>query len=298
MSIKETNMSIKQESGMSNMNPTWVALVAALAVGCGGDDGAGGGDGGADAAGDAQAAAPVVDPAVAATISGMVSFAGTAPPGTPIDMSEEPDCAEKHTTTPMIQPVRVGDGGGLADVFVYVKEGLGDMTFPTPATPVVLDQNGCQYSPHVIGIMAGQDITIRNSDPLLHNINTKSEINRSFNVSQPRAMETTRTFRDAEIMIPVKCDVHGWMNAYIGVTDNPYHAVSSADGAFTISGLPPGEYVIEAWHATLGVSTQSVTVGDAETGTADFSFSEDVASGPVPMGEPVDLTHPAGHSAG
>ena len=219
MSIKETNMSIKQEYGMSNMNPTWVALVVALAVGCGGDDGAGGSDSGAAAAGDAQAAAPVVDPAVAAT---------------------------------MIQPVRVGDGGGLADVFVYVKEGLGDMTFPTPATPVVLDQNGCQYSPHVIGIMAGQDITIRNSDPLLHNINTKSEINRSFNVSQPRAMETTRTFKDAEIMIPVKCDVHGWMNAYIGVTDNPYHAVSSADGTFTISGLPPGEYVIDAPGRPLG----------------------------------------------
>lgn len=296
MSIKEANMSIKQEACMSGMNPTWVALVAALAVGCGGGDGGAGGSDGDD--GGAQAAAPVVDPAIAATISGTVSFTGTAPAGTAIDMSEEPVCAEKHATTPMIMPVRVGDADGLADVFVYVKEGLGDMTFPIPATAAVLDQDGCEYRPHVIGVMAGQDLTIRNSDPLLHNINTQPEINRGFNVSQPRAMETSRTFKDAEIMIPVKCDVHGWMGAYIGVTDNPYYAVSSADGAFTISGLPPGTYVIEAWHATLGVSTQTVTVGDAETGTADFSFSEDMAGGPVPMGEPVDLAHAAGHMAG
>jgi len=286
---------------MSFRNPTWVALIAAVALGCGGGDGgdAGGSDGGSDAGGEAQAAAPAVDPAIAATVTGTVSFTGTAPVGTAIDMSEEPACAEKHATTPMIQPVRVGDGGGLGDVFVYVKEGLGDMAFPTPAAAVVLDQNGCEYVPHVIGVMAGQDLTIKNSDPLLHNINTQPEINRGFNISQPRAgMESSRTFRDAEVMIPVKCDVHGWMNAYIGVTDNPYHAVSSADGSFTISGLPPGEYVIEAWHATLGASTQTVTVGDAETGTADFSFSEDMAGGTVPMGEPVDLAHPAGHAAG
>ena len=285
---------------MSIRNPTWIAFIAAVALGCGGGDGgADAGAGGTDADDAAQAAAPTVDPAIAATVTGTVSFTGTAPAGTAIDMSEEAACAEKHTTTPMSQPVRVGDGGGLADVFVYVKEGLGDMMFPTPAAAVVLDQNGCEYVPHVIGVMAGQDLTIQNSDPVLHNINTQPEINRGFNISQPRAgMESTRTFRDAEVMIPVKCDVHGWMNAYIGVTDNPYHAVSSANGAFTISGLPPGEYVIEAWHATLGVSTQTVTVGDAETGTADFSFGEDVASGPVPMGEPVDLAHPAGHAAG
>lgn len=285
---------------MSRMNPTWLALVAAVTLGCGG------GDGGADAdadsgadAGEQQAAAPAVDPAVAATISGTISFTGTAPAATSIDMSEEPACAEKHATTPMIQSVRANDAGGLADVFVHVKEGLGDMTFPTPATAVVLDQDGCIYSPHVIGVMAGQDLAIRNSDPVLHNINTQPTANRGFNISQPRAgMESNRTFNTAEVMIPVKCDVHGWMGAYIGVTDHPYHAVSAADGSFTISGLPPGDYVIEAWHATLGVSTQSVTVGAAETGTADFSFSEDMAGGPVPMGEPVDLAHPGGHAAG
>jgi len=284
------------------MNPTWLALVAALALGCGGGEGsaeAGNSDGGADA-GAVEAAAPAVDPAVAATISGTVNFVGTVPAGTPIDMSEEPTCAEKHGAAPaIVQPVRVGDGGGLADVFVYVKEGLGDMTFATPTTAAVLDQVGCEYRPHVVGVMAGQDLMIRNSDDVLHNINTQPTTNRGFNVSQPRAgMESNRSFRTAEIMIPVKCDVHGWMSAYIGVTDNPYYATSAADGSFTITGLPPGEYVIEAWHATLGVSAQSVTVGDAETGMADFSFSEDMAGGPVPMGEPVDLAHPAGHTSG
>ncbi|TFG66442.1 MAG: hypothetical protein E4H28_01900 [Gemmatimonadales bacterium] len=290
---------------MSQMNPTWLALVAALALGCGGGESnadAGGADAGANAganAGASEAAAPMVDPAVAATVSGTVSFTGAAQTGTPIDMSEEPTCAEKHGTPAMNQLVRVGDGGGLADVFVYVKEGLGDMTFPIPATTAVLDQNGCEYRPHVIGVMAGQDLTIRNSDDVLHNINTQPTTNRGFNVSQPRAgMESNRSFNKAEIMIPVKCDVHGWMNAYIGVTSNPYYATSAADGSFTITGLPPGEYVIEAWHAALGVSTQSITVGDAETGTADFSFSENMAAGPVPMGAPVDLAHPEGHAAG
>jgi len=286
---------------MSRMNSTWLALVAALTIGCGGGDGGadtGGADAGADAAADAPAAAPAVDPAVAATITGTISFAGTAPAGTPIDMSDEPTCAEKHATDPMMMSIRAGADGGLADVFVYVKEGLGDMTFSVPAEPAVIDQEGCEYKPHVVGVMAGQDLAIRNSDAVLHNINTQPTTNRGFNISQPRAgMETTRTFNSAEVMIPVKCDVHGWMSAYIGVTDNPYHAVSTADGSFTISGLPPGDYVIEAWHETLGVSTQSVTVGAAETGTADFSFSEDMAGGPVPMGEPIDLAHPEGHAA-
>ena len=162
----------------------------------------------------------------------------------------------------------------------------------------MLDQNGCEYRPHVLGVMVGQDLTIRNSDAVLHNVNTQPTENRGFNRSQPReGMEANVSFRTAEVMIPVKCDVHGWMNAYIGVTDNPYHATTSADGSFTISGLPAGDYVIEAWHATLGASTMSVTVGDAETGTADFSFSEDMAAA-VPMGEAVDPMHPEGHVAG
>ena len=280
---------------MSNRNPTWLALVAALAVGCGGDAG----DGGEEAA-DTEAAAPAVDPAIAATISGTVTFTGTAPEPTPIDMSEEPVCAEKHAEQPVFQPVQATDGN-LANVFVFVSEGLGDQAFPASAEAVVLDQTGCRYRPHVLGVQTGQDLTIRNSDDVLHNINTESTANRPFNISQPQAgMETERSFNTPEVMIPVKCDVHGWMSAFIGVTGHPYHAVTAADGTFTIEGLPPGDYVIEAWHETLGAQTMNVTVGEAETGTADFTYDSDTAYDPVPMGEPLIVGHDshAEHGAG
>jgi hypothetical protein len=271
--------------------------IAGLLVGCGGggdDTAAAGGDMGDDE-GAAGAAMTTVDPAEAATISGMVMFEGTPPATSPIDMSEEPDCAAKYTGKgPMTQEVVVADGH-LANVFVYVKEGL-DGTFAPPATAVTLDQNGCRYHPHVLGIQTDQDLDIVNSDGLLHNINTQSTANRSFNVSQPRSMETTRSFKSEEVMIPVKCDVHGWMHAYIGVLDHPYYAVTGPDGSFTIANLPPGDYVIEAWHEEYGTQTQQVTVAAQETGQASFTYSDDMAGADVPLGEPLILSHAtAGH---
>lgn len=280
---------------MSNRNPTWLALAAILAVGCGGDAGDGAADGAADQ--QTEAAAPAVDPAIAATINGTIRFAGTAPAPTTIDMSEEPVCAEKHDGQPTFQPVMVSGDGNLARVFVFVSEGLGDRSFPTPSEPVLLNQEGCRYHPHVLGIATGQTLTIRNSDDVLHNINTESTANRPFNISQPQAgMESTRTFNTAEVMIPVKCDVHGWMSAFIGVTGHPYHAVTADDGTFSIEGLPPGTYTVTAWHETLGEQTMEVTVGEAGTGTADFTYEEGTAYAPVPMGEPLILGHD-GHEA-
>lgn len=279
---------------MSNRDSTRLVLVAMLAIGCGGDAG----DGAGETEGQqTEAAAPAVDPAVAATISGTVTFTGTAPEATPIDMSEEAVCADKYSDPPTSPAVKVSDGN-LANVFVFVSEGLGDMRFPASSEAVLLDQNGCLYHPHVLGIQTGQDLTIRNSDAVLHNINTRSTDNRPFNISQPQAgMESTRSFNTAEVMIPVGCDVHGWMSAFIGVTAHPYHAVTADDGTFTIEGLPPGEYVIEAWHETLGAQTMSVTVGEAETGTADFTYDENAAYAPVPMTEPLIVSH-GGHGAG
>lgn len=275
---------------MSERNPTWLALVAILAIGCGGDagDGAEAADGAAE---QTEAAAPAVDPAIAATINGTITFTGTPPEPTRIDMSEEPVCADKHEGQPTFQPVMVSDGN-LARVFVFVSEGLGDRTFPTASESLVLDQVGCRYDPHVLGVQVGQSLVIRNSDDVLHNINTQSTANRAFNISQPQAgMERTVEFNTPEVMIPVQCDVHGWMSAFIGVTGHGFHAVTSSDGTFTIDGLPPGTYTVTAWHETLGEQTMEVTVGEAGTATADFTYEEGTAYAPVPMGEPLILGH-------
>jgi len=235
-------------------------------AGCG-DGGGGGGDTGGGAAMEDP-----VDAATAGNIAGSIVFEGDAPSMDDIDMSEESVCADKHASTPMMQEVVVNSNGTLANVFVYVKEGLESLQFPTPGA-VVLDQNGCVYLPHVLGVMVGQDITIRNSDGLLHNINASPTINRGFNSSQPVSMETTRSFGTAEIMVPLRCDVHGWMTAYVGVVDHPKHSVSNGSGAFSLSTLPPGNYVIEAWHETYGTQTQNVTVTTGETAEVTFTFS-------------------------
>ncbi len=247
------------------VTPTLMLLVMA---GCGGGDGGSGGGGG----GGGAAMENPVDAATAGNIAGSVVFEGTAPSMDVIDMSEESVCAAKHSSTPMTQEVLVNSNGTLANVFVYVKEGLESLQFPTPG-PVLLDQNGCVYLPHVLGVMVDQEITIRNSDGLLHNINASPDINRGFNSSQPVNMETTRSFGAAEVMVPLRCDVHGWMNAYVGVVDHPFHSVSNGSGAFSLSTLPPGNYVIEAWHETYGTQTQNVTVTTGETAEVTFTFS-------------------------
>ncbi|HEX7050002.1 MAG TPA: carboxypeptidase regulatory-like domain-containing protein [Longimicrobiales bacterium] len=233
------------------------------------------------------AAAPVVDPATAATITGRIALEGTPPAREPIDMSEEPTCAAKHPSGATTQDVIVGEGGGLQNVFVYIKEGLGDRAFPAPSEPVVLNQDGCLYHPHILGIQPGQTLTIRNSDGLLHNISVAPTENRGFNVSQPVNMETERSFDVPEVMIPVECDVHGWMHAYIGVVDHPYYAVTAADGSFTIPNLPPGDYVIEAWHEKYGVQTMNVTVGASETKQIQFTYDAGAVAATVPLGAPL-----------
>jgi hypothetical protein len=249
-----------------------------------------GGGGGEEADTDVavEEAGPVVSPDSAATITGVVNFAGTAPAMDPIDMSEEPSCAEKHTTPPTTHGVVAADGK-LANVFVYVKDGLGDRRFPVPSQGVTIDQNGCEYHPHVLGIQTGQALVIKNSDGILHNINTQPTVNQGFNVSQPVSMETEKTFSSAEVMIPVKCDVHGWMEAFIGVQSHPYMAVSAADGTFRLENLPPGTYTIEAWHERYGTQTQTVTVAAQETGQITFEYSSDMAGRHVPMAAPIDL---------
>lgn len=219
-------------------------------------------------------AAPVtnpVDPATAATITGHVTFTGKAPAAEPITMASDPRCANPGAVTETV----VADAkGGLQNVFVYVKDGLGDLAFPVPTAPVVLDQKGCQYRPHVFGVQVGQPVEILNSDPTLHNIHAWPMTNQEFNVGQAlQGLRHTHTFSTREVMVPFKCDVHKWMNAFVGVLDHPFFAVTGADGTFTLKGLPPGTYTVEAWHEKLGTQTQSVTVGAKETKDVAVSFA-------------------------
>jgi len=216
-------------------------------------------------------AAKPVDPATAATVTGRITFSGQAPAPRPISMASDPRCINPGAVT---ETVVTGAAGGLQNVFVYVKDGLGDASFPVPATPVVLDQKGCQYRPHVFGVQVGQPIEILNSDATLHNIHALPMANQGFNVGQAlQGLRHTHTFSTKEVMVPFKCDVHRWMNAYVGVLDHPFHAVTKADGSFTLNGLPPGTYTVEAWHESLGTMTQSVTVGAKETKEVAFSFA-------------------------
>ena len=220
----------------------------------------------------AAPAAPAVDPATAATVTGKVKFEGTAPPPQTIKLSSDPYC-EKANPGLTSETEVVGKDGSVGNVFIYVKDGLGNRTFPTPSQAVVLDQKGCHYTPHVLGIQVGQPLQIVNSDDTLHNVHGIPKDNKEFNQGQPiQGMKMTHTFSTKEVMIPFKCDVHGWMNAWIGVLDHPYYAVTTADGTFSLKGLPPGTYTIEAWHEKLGTQTQTVTVGEKESKDISFTF--------------------------
>lgn len=242
-------------------------LLLAQACGKGGESGGAGGGGAA-----AVTAFPV-DTANAATVTGRVAFTGAKPAMARIDMSEEATCAGKHPGGAFSEQVVVNDNGTLRNVFVYVKSGVpANLQFPVPSTPVEIDQNGCQYSPHVFGIQVGQTLNIRNEDGLLHNIKAQPTVNRPFNISQPSNMTTPRTFTAAEVMVPLLCNVHSWMNGFAGVRPDPYYAVTGADGTFSIGRLPPGTYTIEAWQEKYGTQTQTVTVAAKESKAITFTF--------------------------
>jgi len=223
-------------------------------------------------------AATPIDLATAATVKGSVKFEGTAPKPKKIDMSQDPACAA--TGKPNFTEAVVTEGGKLANVFVYVKEGLGDRAFAPPSESAVIDQHDCRYRPHVLGTVAGQNVEIKNSDPTTHNIHPSPKINREWNESQaPKASPLEKVFAREEIMLPVKCNQHPWMKMYINVVKNPFFAVTDKDGNFEIKGLPPGTYTIAAVQETLGEQTAKVTVGAKETKTADFSFKPGAGAG-------------------
>jgi len=210
-----------------------------------------------------------------ATITGKVQWLGAAPKLRKIFFNADPRCAEMHHDPVPVEDVVVNENGTLRNVFVYVKEGFEGLVFESPKTAVTLEQRGCLYQPHILGIMARQPLKIVNHDNTLHNIHALPRLNREFNVGQPNeGMSTVRAFEKPEVMIPVKCDVHPWMKAYIGVLDHPFFSVTGDDGSFRIAGLPPGSFLVEAWHEVYGVQSQLVTVADQETKEIGFTFGK------------------------
>jgi len=215
------------------------------------------------------------------TVTGVVSFNGTAPAPTKIDSTADPVCGKQNPN--LETEITVVKDGKLANAFVYIKDGtttdgkkVGDFTWDTPTAAAQLDQNGCHYRPHVLGVQTNQKISITNSDPTTHNIHPTPKQNPEWNQSQPSgAAPIEKSFARSEILVPVKCNQHPWMKAYIGVMKTPFFAVSADNGSFTIKGVPAGTYTVAAWHEG-GVDgttkTVQVTVPANGSATADFAF--------------------------
>ena len=221
----------------------------------------------------AAAPAAAVDEANGATITGKVNFTGDKPVMRTIDMSANPACARAHTTAQKSEEVIINDNGTVRNAFVWIKAGLPDRQWPTPTTPVSIEQEGCMYKPHVLAVMTNQPIEIKNDDPTNHNIHPLPKINQEWNESQPpKGDPKTKSFPREEVMIPVKCNVHPWMRAYIGVVSHPFFAVTGDDGSYTIKGLPPGNYTLEVWHEKYGTKDIPVTVAPKESKTQDFTL--------------------------
>jgi hypothetical protein len=215
------------------------------------------------------------------SITGTINITGTAPAARPISMDQDPVCAsanpDAHTEDIVV------NGDKLQNVFVYIKEGkvgdknLSNYSFDPPSTPATLDQHGCHYVPHILGIQTKQTFQVTNSDPTPHNINVQADKNEKFNQGQgPGAAPIEKKFQRSEVLIPVKCNQHPWMKSYVGVMAHPFFAVTDKDGHFEIKGVPPGTYTVVAWHEKFPKGmTQTITVGASEKKEQNFSFAAD-----------------------
>jgi len=212
----------------------------------------------------------------AATVEGTITYEGKVPKLKTLKMDADPDCLKKHTTPPKSEALVLGDGNTIGNIFVAVKSGLPETEYPAPEEAVHIDQKGCLYHPHVLGLMSGQSITFRNSDGLLHNVHALPKTNRPFNLAMPASVTVSppKEFKKVEeTPFRIKCDVHPWMNTWVRVMSHPFFNVTGADGKFKIENLPAGTYEIEIWHEKLGFKTQKITVADSESKTLDFVMS-------------------------
>lgn len=212
-----------------------------------------------------------MDRATAGRITGRVVFEGTAPAPAALNTSSDSKCAATGKT--IRDESLIVDDGALENVFVYLKGGLKDYAFDVPADPVKLDQDGCAYVPHVLGIRVGQPLQVLNSDPTAHNVHAAAAVNAQVNTAQPfKGMTYTHTFSKPEVMVPFKCDIHPWMLAWVGVVEHPYFAITANGGRFELNEVPPGTYTVEAWHEKFGTRTETITLGDKESKELTFTF--------------------------
>jgi plastocyanin len=215
------------------------------------------------------------DPATTGTITGKIAFSGRPPARKVINMEEDPACVAAHHGKALDESVVIGTASGVANVFVYIKSGLEGKSFETPTQIATIDQSGCQFHPHVLGVQVNQPVQVVNTDPVTHNIHPMAEINREWNHSQgPGDPPLNRKFVKPEVMIPVKCNIHSWMRAYIGVLDHPYFSVSKDDGSFEIKNLPPGTYTISTWQEELGTQEQRITVAPGGHAVINFTYKK------------------------
>jgi len=213
--------------------------------------------------------------AFSGTVTGHARFLGAPPERPTMFMTADPTCDKLSPKGRPSEIVVVDPSGGLANVLVYVKSGLDDdTTWPMPTAPARIDQTGCAYVPHVIGLRAGQELEVHSADPTLHNVNARTAHNTPFNEAMLGAGTVLRkSFVQPEVAVKLKCDIHPWMSAYVGVFAHPFFSVTSADGTFSLPALPGGDYLLEAWHESLGVQSAKVEVDDEGVATVDFSFA-------------------------
>ncbi|MDQ3213785.1 MAG: carboxypeptidase regulatory-like domain-containing protein [Acidobacteriota bacterium] len=250
---------------MNHLRPAAALALLAVCATCGGNN--------ESAPAGPPPGATRVDESKAGRLTGRVVLTGDAPANPPIKLSADPFCAGQHPNGATFENFVVKDGG-LENVFVYVKDGLGNYYFDLPSEPAKLDQQACQYRPHVLGVRVGQPLEISNSDETMHNVHAMPETNREFNLGQPiKRQVDRRTFTAREVMVPFKCNVHSWMQAFVGVMDHPYFAVTHDGGTFALERLPAGTYTVEAWHEKLGTQTQKVTLGEKQSSELTFTFN-------------------------
>jgi plastocyanin len=254
---------------LNQLRPFLTVSLMALAFACGGHSG------------EAPAAPPAnakrVDQSKTGNVTGRVTIDGTVPSNPAIQIDGDPYCRQQNPNGARAENFAVDDGG-LENVFVYVKDGLGDYWFDVPTEPVKLDQHACRYQPHVLGVRAGQKLAISNSDDTPHNVHALATVNRAWNKGQSlKNIVDEKVFTKPEVMVQFKCDVHNWMHAYVGVLEHPYFAVTRDGGKFALKDLPAGTYTVEAWHEKLGTQTQTVTLGEKESKELNFTFKSAAA---------------------